>query len=343
MATKKTTKTTSNKKTKSKPRRKSSKPKRDLYQEVTDKIVAALEKGVTPWIRPWVSFWDRFDAFNPNMPFNATSKKNYKGVNTMLLFLSGYSDPRWYSYKQAEKKHGQVRRGEKGTMVVFFKMLFIDEEKDDGTKRTKRIPVLRHYNVFNHTQIEWEEGKEPKMPSAPKPVTETGESEIEYTAAAECVEKTGANIMHGGDRAYYNVTADYIQLPRRKQFDDEGAYWATSLHEVTHWTGAEQRLDRDFSGRFGDESYAAEELVAEMGAAFLCAQLGVQGTLRHAEYLDNWLKVLKGDKYAIFTAAREAQKASEYVLNGAQLPAADDSDENENSDDSGSETAKKAA
>ena len=286
----------------------------DIYQQVTDRIVAALEAGVAPWVCPW----DR----SGGQPHNGASGHVYKGVNVVLTGMSGYADARWYTYRQAQAKGGQVRRGEKGTTVIYWQ--FIEKEaapKDaleaadngDGNESagSRKIPLLKSYTVFNHEQIEWPGGEqgeaEPVEPVA-SPMT------AGFEAAAELVASSVANIRHGGVRAYYSPLEDRITLPEAARFTSPADYWSTALHELTHWTGHATRLDRDLSGRrFGEEAYAAEELVAELGSAFLCAELGVQGKLQHEEYLGHWIKVLRNDKRAIFTAARLAQEAAAFL------------------------------
>jgi antirestriction protein ArdC len=362
MATKTKKRRTSKTARKPKARKSSPKPKRDLYQEITDRIVEAIEKGsVMPWQKPWSSPYAPGmygEKLNPAMPYNGVSKKNYRGINVMLLWLSGHTDSRWYSYNQAVQKAGYTRdadtgrwiwardepepeqwpipKGTKGSMVTFFKNIYIGQKDSDGnviknadgSDKKKRIPLLKCFTAFNHEQVAWPKGREPKLPVA-KVEEKTddaapAEPVIEYQLAKETVDSTGAIITHGGDRACYSPTLDSIRLPEVSTFSDEGSYWATSLHEIAHWTGHESRLSRDLTGRFGSDSYAVEELVAEIASAFLCARTSVEGKLQHTEYVANWLKVLKGDKYAIFTASREAEKAAEFVLNGGEAVTTDD-------------------
>lgn len=278
---------------------------KDLYQEVTDRIIASLEAGALPWLKPWKAG----KGTASGLPFNAASNRAYSGVNTLLLMMAGadagYSSDAWMTYKQAQERGGQVRKGEHGQRVVLWKMRAVkdrDEKADEGTGRM--IPLIRAYTVFNLDQID---GIEP-------PAIEAPEAGPEGLARAEAyIAATGAQIRHGGDRAYYTTGGDFIQLPHLAQFTDLASYYATALHELTHWTGADHRLARKYGRRFGDESYAAEELVAEMGAAFQCARLGIEGEVRHAGYIDSWLRVLKADNRAIFTAARAASAAADYL------------------------------
>ena len=267
--------------------------KRDLYQEVTDRIIKALESGTAPWVKPW-------NATNYGMPVNGATGRAYSGINVFLLWASPYTDNRWYTFKQAQGKKGCVRKGEKGTGIIFFKPLV--KKDDDGKEQV--IPLIRGFTVFNHEQIEWENEE----------TIEESEIEITFVEAENMVSATAAKIKHGGARACYNMHTDQISMPTIDSFKSEADYWGTMLHELTHWTGHKSRKNRQFGKRFGDNAYAVEELVAEMGAAFLCAQSGVEGKLQHAEYISSWLKVLKQDKKAVFTAAKQAQQAADFVV-----------------------------
>ncbi|MBI4614791.1 MAG: DUF1738 domain-containing protein [Planctomycetes bacterium] len=277
---------------------------RDIYQEVTNRIVEALERSVVPWVRPWRS--------GCGAQRNEATGRPYSGVNTILLWLTqterGYSSSEWYTYRQAKELGGQVCRGERGTRIVFFSPVEITErvKHEDGREEEvrRRIPVARSYYVFNRGQIN----------GLPKPETTEDRPEPERIAAVDgFVARVGAQIRHGGDRAFYCTTEDYIQVPPLALFESAEAYHATVLHETIHWTGVESRLAREFGKRFGDDAYAVEELVAELGSAFACEGLGISGRLRHAEYLASWLKILKADKRAIFTAARRAQESHEFL------------------------------
>jgi len=277
----------------------------DLYQAVTDRIVAALEKGVAPWVRPWSASSGEFGG----LPFNGYTRRAYRGVNVWLLMIAGeekgYTDPRWFTLKQANTLGARIRRGEKSTVVIFWKQHTVEDRSDGGDGVEKTIPLLRSYRVFNAAQCEG-------IAELPKPPEEA--EEVRHQKAKELVERSRAEFRHGGDQACYVPGADVVRLPRREAFESEESYWGTALHELTHWTGHGSRLDRDLSGRFGSEAYAAEELVAEMGAAFVCATLGIEGQLRHPEYIGSWLKVLGNDKRAVFTASSLAQRAADLLL-----------------------------
>ena len=280
-----------------------SKAKRDVYQEVTDRIITELEAGTVPWVKPWATA-------GSHMPHNANTGRQYNGVNVLLLWMAaaskGYSSQSWVTFKQAKELGGHVRKGEHGERVVFWR--FLDKIKKDaatGEEHNERIPLLRAYTVFNVEQCEG-------LTLPAREVVELTEHE-RHAAAEALIACSGARIVYGGGRACYIPSQDTIHMPELGTFNEAAGYYATHLHELTHWTGHKARCDRDLSGRFGDESYAAEELIAEMGAAFLCAELGIKGELRHASYLESWLRVLKGDKRAIFTAASMATKAATYI------------------------------
>lgn len=279
---------------------------RDLYQEITDRVVAALEAGTAPWVRPWEDRGGNGVAVG--MPYNAISKRQYSGVNVPLLWMTaserGYQGNGWATFNQVREAGGSVRKGERGTMIVFAKQ--ITREDDDG--KTKSFPVLRSFVVFHTSQCE---GLDVVAPDAPV---------IDKDRVLDWVVSTGARVEHGGNKAFYTTRTDHIQMPMLKAFRDRESYAATLLHELTHWSGNAARLNRQFGKRFGDDAYAAEELVAEMGAAFLCARLGVRGELQHESYIASWLKALKGDKRFLFAAASNASKAAEYLCGLASLP-----------------------
>jgi len=292
------------KSTKGAHRAPSSIERRDLYQEVTDKIVAALEKGVAPWVRPWRKLGAQGDLRN------AATDRPYSGVNVMLLSLAmdvgGYDDPRWLTFRQTLKLGGSVRKGEKGTLVVLWKPIEVCAANADGKKRTKTVPVLRHYTVFNVRQCDG-------LDLPPNGFDLLPEPQRDKTCEA-FLKSTGADIRHGGSEALYRRRPhEYVQLPQPKAFADMGAYYATAFHELVHWTGDEARCARTFGKRFGDDAYALEELVAEIGSAFCCRRFQVDGTLRHPEYLHSWLTVLKSDRHAITRAASMARKACEHL------------------------------
>jgi antirestriction protein ArdC len=269
--------------------------KGDIYTTITNKIIEALEAGTAPWVKPWASL---------GAPRNAITKREYSGINTILLAMTTFSSNQWLTYNQARAAGGQVRKGEKGTTVVFFKPLTI-KDKSEQAEDEKVIPLLRSFTVFNTQQIE----------GLPESFIQTIKPQINEFADNETAEMllVQANITHGSNRACFIPSRDEIHLPNKTEFKNVSDYYATALHELTHWTGHKSRLARDFSGRFGDGAYAFEELIAELGAAFLCASSGVDGQLQHDSYIASWLKVLKNDKKAIFTAAAAARKSTEFL------------------------------
>lgn len=274
--------------------------KTDIQKQVTDDIIAAIEKGVMPWRRDWV------DGVGNALPTNIASKKAYRGVNVCLLWsratAKGYSSNTWGTYKQIADAGGQVRPGQKATTVIFYKPFKIAGK--DGAE-DKTIPLMRSFAVFNAEQCD---GLPIVTPKALPTSTESLEIGEAFIAA------TGARVRHNAGRAYYSPLEDYIGMPELKLFGSAGGYYATAIHELVHWTGHKTRINRQFGKRFGDDAYAFEELIAELGAAFTCAELGLPYKLEsHASYLDNWLKVLKGDKAAFFKAATEASKANLFL------------------------------
>jgi antirestriction protein ArdC len=277
----------------------------DIAQHITDQIVKAIEAGAGKWEMPWHAVGSAMVA-----PINVTSGKPYRGMNTWLLMAAsqefGFSSNVWGTYKAWGAKGAQVKKGEKSTMVIFWKRSDYKVTNEAGEKEDKKGLLLRYYNVFNASQVE---GYEPKV----VPVLST-EQRIENAELFF----DGLNIVvkHGGNRAYYIPSQDYIQMPEFSQFKQAEGYYATMGHEMIHSTGHESRNNRLLNTtRFGDEAYAFEELVAELGSAFLCAHLGIANDPRpdHAQYIQGWLKALKNDKRAVFTAASKAQAALDYL------------------------------
>ncbi len=275
-----------------------------LYQEVTDRIVAELETGAAPWLKPWKTSIANGTSL---MPSNAATGRSYHGINIPILWHAagerGYPTHQWLTFNQAKERGGSVRKGEKATQVVFTKKLRI---KDKETEEEKQISMLRGYYVFNAVQVEGLPVREITL--SPPSDQEHRQSRVDAFIAA-----TRADIRHGGNEAAYMPALDYIVMPPFGAFRTTEGYFATSLHELGHWSGHESRLDRNLEGRFGTRSYAAEELVAELTSAFLCAHLGVTCELRHAGYLSKWVELLKADNRAIFTAAAKAQQAADFL------------------------------
>jgi len=286
--------------------------KTDIYQRVTDQIVAELEDGVRPWLKPWNA---EHAAGRITRPLRANGVA-YRGINILMLWASavekGFAAPLWLTYKQAQELGGQVRKGEKGSPVVYANTITrTEQDADTGEDVERNIPFMKAYTVFNAEQVDGLPAhfyalQEPAL----DPVARIEKAETFFAA-------TRADIRHGGNQAYYAIGEDRVQMPPFEAFRDAESYYATLAHELTHWTRHPTRLDRSFGRKkWGDEGYAKEELVAELGAAFLSADLGLTPEPRadHASYIASWLKVLKDDKWAIFTAAAHAQRAADYLI-----------------------------
>lgn len=285
--------------------------KTDVYQRVTDSIVAELEKGVQPWFRPWNA---EHAAGRITRPLRANGIP-YRGINVIMLWASaveqGFSAPLWLTYKQAQEIGGQVRKGEKGSLVVYANTITRSEtDEATGEEHERDIPFMKGYTVFNAEQVDGLPAHFYAVQApALDPVARIERAEAFFAA-------TGADVRHGGNQAYYAAGADRVQMPPFEAFRDAESYYATLAHELTHWTKHPARLDRDFGRKkWGDEGYAMEELVAELGAAFLAADLDLTAAPRpdHAAYIASWLKVLKEDRRAIFSGAAHAQRAADYL------------------------------
>lgn len=286
--------------------------RRDVYERVTARIVADLEKGVRPWVKPWAGPSD--GRFIRPQRHNGLP---YSGVNVLMLWSvaleRGYGSPTWMTFKQAVELNANVRKGEKGSLVVYANRLTRMEQTDAGEEFEREISFLKGYTVFNTEQID---GLPPAYYSDPLPRYTNPVHRIEH--AEKFFASTGADIRERGGRAFYTQDSDYIQIPPIEAFPEWEEFYSTLAHEATHWTKHPRRLDRDFGRKnWGDEGYAVEELVAELGAAFLCADLEITADVRedHAAYIDSWLKVLNNDKRAIFSAASHAQRAADYLHN----------------------------
>ncbi|MCB9942453.1 MAG: DUF1738 domain-containing protein [Geminicoccaceae bacterium] len=294
--------------------------KTDLYQRVTDKIVADLEAGVRPWMKPWNA---DHAAGRITKPLRHNGQP-YQGINIIMLWsaavIKDFNAPIWMTFRQAKELGGHVKKGEKGELVVYadrFRKTEVDEATGDEQQR--EIPFLKSYTAFNVEQIEG-------LPEQYYALAEAQADPVERIEQAEAFfAATGADIRHGGNRAFYRPADDLVQMPPFETFRDAESYYATLAHECVHWTKHEKRLDRDLGRtRWGDEGYAREELVAELGSAFLAADLGLDLEPRddHAAYIASWLKVLKDDKRAIFQATAHAQRAADF-LHGLQAKTAD--------------------
>ena len=304
----------------------------DLYQHVTNQIVAALEQGVRPWVQPWSS--DHL-ACRVGRPLRACGK-GYRGINVLVLWLTataqGYRSPFWLTFKQALELGGNVRKGEHGAKVCYFDKLTREKlDQQTGETTEQRIAFIKTYTVFSAEQCE---GLPQHFLPPPELAPTPAAVEARLAHAEAFIAHTGAAIRHGGDRACYSAAADLITMPPFPAFATPHDYYATLLHELVHLTKHPSRLDRDCGRKqWGDEGYAMEELVAEVGSAFLCADLGITTHARedHASYIASWLAVLKNDKRAIFQAAAMAEHAAGWLHD--QQPGAGDDETHPLADD----------
>jgi antirestriction protein ArdC len=276
--------------------------RRDVYEEVSARIISELERGTAPWVKPW--------SVTPghNVPQNAATNRPYSGCNVILLWLArnrGWSTPRFLTFKQALEAGGNVRRGEHGTKVYFVK-LHVKDDADEAEPRL--VPMMREYTVFNVDQCD---GLSDNI-RAGKPMR-VRNPDARDPLADEFLRAMGADIREGHGEAYYVPSCDFITMPAFAAFKGADHFYNVAFHELTHWTGHKSRLDRDLKNRFGSRSYAAEELIAELGAAFLSAEFGFDGDVRNAGYIATWIDLLKADKRAFFTACSRASQAANYL------------------------------
>ncbi len=293
----------------------------NLYDEVTARIVSELEAGHLPWVQPWGST----GSAGPGLPRNAVTARNYSGVNVLILWGAviehGWPSQSWLTYGQAQSAGGCVRKGEHGVTVVYADKFIPKNRRDgdgdegggdqsavlgtDGPRRA--VPFLKRFTVFNVAQCE---GLRSGLATDPAPLPAR---EI-VPVAEDVIAASGVDFHIGGDRAFYVPSLDFVQVPPQPAFFEQINYYRTCLHELTHATGHAKRLGRDLTNSFGSKDYAREELVAEMGSAFLCAALGIMPSVRHVDYIGSWLEVLREDNRAIFRAASAATKAAEWLL-----------------------------
>ena len=286
----------------------------DLYQHVTDQIVAALDQGVRPWVKPWSA---EHLAGRVSRPLRACGK-NYRGINCLVLWLAatakGYGSPYWLTFRQALELGGNVRKGEHGAKVCYFDRITREAvDQNTGEATEQHIPFIKTYTVFSAEQCENLPAHFTAKP-APPPTPEIEEARLAHAEAF--IAHTGAEIRYGGDRACYALVADRISMPPFAAFATADMFYSTVLHEMCHWTRHEKRLNRDCGRKtWGDEGYAMEELVAELGSAFLCADLNIGLVERddHASYIASWLQILRGERRAIFQAAAMAERAADWL------------------------------
>ncbi len=282
----------------------------NLYDDVTRRIIAELEAGRVPWVQPW----GKSGGTGPGLPRNALTARNYSGVNVLILWgaviAQGWPSQSWLTFRQALEAGGNVRKGEQGTSVVYADRFTPEGEKERAKtsgEEAKAIPFLKRFTVFNVAQCE---GVRPGLAADPAPLPE-----CEIVPVAErLIAASGVDFRIGGDGAFYVPSKDFVAVPPQPAFYEQINYYRTCLHELCHATGHGSRLGRDLTNSFGSKDYAREELIAEMGSAFLCASLGIVPTVRHADYLASWLDVLREDNRAIFRAASAATKAADWLL-----------------------------
>ncbi len=283
--------------------------RQSLYAEVTSRVIAELEAGRLPWVQPWDSA-----ACGCTMPHNAGTGRRYSGINVLILWAAvidgGYASQRWLTYRQAQAAGGNVRRGEKGTVVCYadrFTPKGEEARARDEDRDARQIAFLKRFTVFNVDQCEGLPERFIGAPDAP--------AEIDILPQLQAlIEASGADFRVGGAEAYYSPSADFVAVPPLAAFHEPINWYRTALHELGHWTGHRGRLDRNQRGGFGSGDYAREELIAEMASAFACASLSIAPTVRHADYIGSWLAVLREDEKAIFRAASAASKAADYLL-----------------------------
>jgi antirestriction protein ArdC len=258
-----------------------------LHEEITNRIIEELKQGRTPWVKPW----------SVPLPYNAATQHRYSGINVLLLWLAPYRRPAWITFRQAGALGGRVRKGERAIPIVYVSKIMKTEGEEE-----RMIPFLRRYHVFNVEQVE----------GLPSNLYAQAQEDPTNTVNL-FLSGIDADVRHGCVAAYFDRTGDYIQLPDPEHFISRDRYYATRLHETVHWSGHASRLNRQFGERFGDNAYVFEELVAELGSAFLSAELGLPTELHHAEYIRSWIAILSDHRQAIFTAAAKASAAADYL------------------------------
>ena len=279
--------------------------KNEIYSQVTEQIIADLEAGTVPWEQPWNGGF--------SLPRNGSTQNFYSGINILILWMrqkkACFSSSQWLTFNQAKTLGGSVKKGEKATRILFYSPLKIEEKNDAGNVEEKTISMLKVHSVFNLTQIEGLES----LIEIERGTAQRSEPEI-CIEAEKVLQNSGAKVsFDGGPMAFYDIASDSIHMPEKTMFKDQLGFYGTLLHELTHWTGAETRLNRKLESTKVKSQYAAEELVAELGSSFLCAHVGLKYTTQHASYINEWLKVLREDKGAIFRAASQARVATEFL------------------------------
>ena len=283
----------------------------DIAQTITDRIIAELEKGATPWVKPWRTLKGMPGA---GMPFNPLSGTVFRGINHLWLSMmqGAYSTPYWITLKQANKANARIKKDEKGTPIVFWNVHRKESKGANGETVTSAYAFIKHYYVYNVDQCEGL-----VIPKAPEAPVADFDASPAVMALVDRLDLKGG-LIHAGDSAFFAPSRDCITMPPMAAFNSAANYHATLLHECVHATGHDSRLKRLTPARFGSEEYAYEELVAELGAAMLCAHTGIDGDLRHAAYIESWLKALRNDKKFILSAAGKAQAALDWLTKAEQ-------------------------
>jgi antirestriction protein ArdC len=283
----------------------------DFYDDITNKIIAELEAGCVPWVQPWRTAAAKAPLATPQ---NASTARQYSGVNILILWgpviKHGFTGQSWLTFRQALSMGGHVRKGERGTTVVFADRFIPNDEKKRAAEtgdEAHAIPFLKRFTVFNTDQFD--DLPAELSTAAPPPPSGMVEPQVEALIKA-----TGIDFRIGGNRAFYIPFEDYVQVPPPGAYFEPINWHRTALHELGHASGHHSRLNRDLSGSHGSKKYAFEELIAELCAAFSCASLGIVPTVRHADYIGSWLDVLRADNRAIVRAASQASKAAEWLL-----------------------------
>jgi antirestriction protein ArdC len=292
----------------------------DLYRKVTDKILDQLQSGCAPWVKPWSA------TPSANVPCNAVTNRPYSGCNIILLWIEAQSNAwtslRFLTFKQALSVGGNVRRGEHGFKVYYYERIAVKDRATESNDAMKLIPLLKEYTVFHTSQCE----NLPERVVNPNPLAPQNTEERDQIADS-FLTSMKADIREGNGEAYYVPSKDFISMPSFAAFKSADSFYATTFHELGHWTGAKHRLAREMGKRFGDLAYAGEELVAELTSAFLCAEFAVDGDIRHASYIEHWIRLLTHDSRAFFTAASKAQQAADYLRGLALAESVDDTEE----------------
>ncbi|MET4117692.1 antirestriction protein ArdC [Bradyrhizobium sp. JR1.5] len=302
------------------PHARTGKDRANLYNNIINKIIAELEAGRVPWVQPWGTAAAKAPLA---LPKSAASGRQYSGINILVLWGAatehGFTGQSWLTFRQALSLGGHVRKGERGTTVVYADRFVPACEKrraHETGEVAQAIPFLKHFTVFNCDQCG---GLPPEIATtAPPPPPGLIEPQVEYLIKA-----TGIDFRIGGNRAFYMPTEDYVQVPPPQAYFEPINWHRTALHELAHASGHPSRLNRDLSGNYGTRKYAFEELVAEISSAFSCASLGIVPTVRHADYIGSWLEVLREDNRAIIRAASKASKVADYLLGFLPEPVGD--------------------